>query len=129
MYSREEMENIKTYEKLIAAIRQYCAGRNIKYMFLHGGCYWLASIIHGYVPGSEIVFNRKMQHCACLFNNGIYDIRGRITKEGFKIAVSEDIKYMKKRFIPCFDADALGRHLHSVMEDDKGKDKESCGKM
>lgn len=115
MQIREEKENTKIYKKLIAAIHQYCVGRDVNYMFLHGGCYWLASILHEYIPDSNIVFNRKFQHCACQFNRGVYDIRGRIMNEGFEIATAKDTEYMEKRFIPCFDTEALSNHVYLAM--------------
>ena len=111
------MENLKIYKKLIAAIRQYCAGRDVNYMFLHGGCYWLASILHEYIPDSNIVFNRKFQHFACQFNRGIYDIRGRIMSEGFTIATEKDMAYMRKHFIPYFDTEALNGYVYLVMNE------------
>lgn len=55
---------IKIYERMIVAIYSYFRGENIQYMFLHGGCYWLAMTLQQYIPDSVIVFNRKMQHCA-----------------------------------------------------------------
>lgn len=82
---------------------------------MHGGCYWLAMVLQQYIPDSVIVFNQKMQHCACLFNNGVYDIRGRIPSSGFFVATTEDMKYMQKHFVPSFDAEELENHLNKIM--------------
>ncbi len=60
-----------------------------------------------YIPDSVIVFNRKIRHCASLFNDGVYDIRGRIPSGGFWIATAEDMQYMQKHFMPSFDAEVL----------------------
>lgn len=108
--------NIEIYEKLILAIKDYFAGKDVLYMFLHGGCYWMAMTIHKYIPDSDIVFNQKMQHCAWLINQKVYDIRGRISSEGFSIATEKDMKYMEKHFVPCFDTDAISHYLNMVME-------------
>lgn len=111
--------NIEIYEKLILAIKEYFAGKDVLYLFLHGGCYWLALILNKYISDSEIVFNRKRQHCACLINQKVYDIRGRIPGEGFYIATEKDMKYMQKHFVPCFDTDAISRHLSMIMEKER----------
>lgn len=107
----EEIKNIKIYENLIIAIKHYFMKKDIYYMFLHGGCYWFASTLHEYIPDSDIVFNQKMQHCACAFNRGVYDIRGRISKTGFVIATMKDMEYMSKHFVPCFDIEKLNMFL------------------
>ena len=86
MQSREEMKNTAIYEKLINAVKQYFAHKDIYSILLHGGCYWLTSALHEYIPDSDIVFHRQMQHCACAFNRGVYDVRGRISARGFRIA-------------------------------------------
>lgn len=126
---QEVRADIEIYERLIEAIQSYFCGRNIQYMFLHGGCYWLARVLQKYIPDSVIVFNRKMQHCACLFNNGIYDIRGRISSRGFFIATTKDIKYMQKHFVPSFDAEALENYLNTIMNNAKRKEDVICGEM
>lgn len=107
--------DIEIYERLIVSIRDYFSGMDIQCMFLHEGCYFLAMILHQYIPNSAIVFNRKIPHCACLLNNGIYDIRGKIPGGGFFIATSEDMRYMQKHFIPSFDAGALAEYLSKIM--------------
>lgn len=118
MQSREKIKNITIYEKLIAAVKQYFAGRDVRYMLLHGGCYWLASTLHEYISGSDIVFHQQMQHCACAFDRGVYDIRGRISGRGFMIATARNMEYMKKHFVPCFDVEAINRYLKELMQKD-----------
>lgn len=120
--------NMEIYNKLILTIKKYFDGKDVQYTFLHGGCYWLAITLCQYIPDSVIVFNRKIQHCACLFNDGVYDIRGRIQSRGFFVATTEDMKYMQKHFVPTFDAEILGNHLNVVMNK-KGKEDVVCGKM
>lgn len=111
----ERNANMEVFEKVVLTIQSYFSGKDILQLFLHGGCYWLAMTLHQYIPDSAIVFNRKMQHCASLFNDGVYDIRGRIPSSGFRIATTEDIKYMQKHFIPDFDADDLKTYLDIIM--------------
>lgn len=108
--------NIERYEKLILTIKEYFNGKDVFYLFLHGGCYWLALTLHKYISESEIVFNRKQQHCASLIGQKVYDIRGRISSEGFRIATEKDMKYMQKHFVPCFDTEALIRYLNARIE-------------
>lgn len=115
MEADKRNSNMESFEKVILTIQSYFSGRDILQLFLHGGCYWLAMTLHQYIPDSVIVFNRKMQHCASFFDNGVYDIRGRIPSGGFCIATMEDLKYMEKHFIPDFDADALQTHLDAIM--------------
>lgn len=111
--------NIEMCEKLISGIKEYFAGKDVSNLFLHGGCYWLALTLNKYIPDSDIVINRKGQHCACLINQKVYDIRGRISSEGFSVATEKDMKYMQKHFVPCFDTDAISRHLCMVMEKER----------
>lgn len=119
MQSREEMKNTAIYEKLINAVKQYFAHKDIYSILLHGGCYWLASALHEYIPDSDIVFHRQMQHCACAFNRGVYDVRGRISARGFRIATMQDMEYMKKHFVPCFDIEAINAYLKNIMQKER----------
>lgn len=114
-------ENERIYEKIIDAIKDYFFNKDVDYLFLHGGCYWLALTLHQYIGDSEIVFNRKMQHCACLFDRKVYDIRGRISGKGFMIATAKDREYMKKHFIPRFHVEEINCHLSIFMENEKGR--------
>lgn len=120
--------NMEIFEKVILTIQNYFSGKDILQLFLHGGCYWFAITLHQYIPDSVIVLNRKMQHCASLFNDGVYDIRGRIPSSGFCIATTEDMKYMQKHFIPNFDTKHLKAHLDIAMYENR-KDDIVCWKM
>lgn len=115
METDKRKTNMATYNKLILTIKRYFDGKDVQYMFLHGGCYWLARTLYQYIPDSVIVFNRKMQHCASLFNDGVYDIRGRIPSGGFFVPTTEEMKYMQKHFVPSFDAEVLEKHLNMIM--------------
>lgn len=108
--------NVELYEKIIWAIKDYFTGKDVLYLFLHGGCYWLALTLHNYISESEIVFNQKQQHCASLIDHKVYDIRGRISSEGFCIATEKDMKYMQKHFVPCFDTEAISHHLSAIIK-------------
>lgn len=114
--------DIQIYERLILSIQDYFKGEDVQYMFLHEGCYFLAVTLQQYIPDSLIVFNRKIRHCASLFNDGVYDIRGRIPSGGFWIATAEDMQYMQKHFIPSFDAEVLENYLKIAMNKSKGMD-------
>ena len=54
--------------------------------FLEGGCYWLAKFLQNGIPLSYIMINRMEEHCALYFENGLYDVRGRISINNFKKA-------------------------------------------
>lgn len=107
--------DIEIYERVILSIRDYYSGKDIRYMFLHEGCYFLAMTLYQYIPDSMIVFNRKIQHCANLFTDGVYDIRGRIPSRGFFVATSEDMEYMQKHFVPSFDSEVLTNYIKTIM--------------
>lgn len=107
--------NMEIYNELILTIKKYFDAKDVQHIFLHGGCYWLAITLCRYIPDSVIVFNRKMQHCACLFNDGVYDIRGRIQSKGFFVATTKDMKYMQKHFVPIFDVEMLESYLNVMM--------------
>lgn len=111
----ERISGIVIYEKLTDAIQSFFAGRDVRYLLLHGGCYWYAGILHRYISDSVIVFNRTLQHCACFFHHGVYDIRGRISKQGFAAATGKDLNYMQKHFIPCFDTGAAEEYIEQVV--------------
>ncbi len=108
-------EKEKIHEKLVLTLKMIFKGRDVNLIFMHGGCYWFAEMLKKYIPCSEIVFNRKLQHCASYFNNGVYDIRGRIMSDGFFVASAKDIAYMKKHFIPCFDTETVKRNVEKLM--------------
>ena len=103
------------YNHIIQAIFHYYHGRDVRYMFTHGGCFWLASTLNQYIQDSIIVLNRSLQHCACSFNHGVYDISGRISAKDFYPASKKDICYMQKHFIPDFDTSRLDFHISKIL--------------
>lgn len=105
------MKNLEIYQRIIGEICDFYGKRRIKNWCLHGGCYWLALVLHQYIYDSEIVINYSLQHCGCRFDRGVYDITGRICAKGFHEATQRDHAYMKKNFIPNFDTEAVKRHL------------------
>lgn len=106
--------NLEIYQMVIDSITQYYKGRNFRYMFLHGGCYWLAATLHKYIRDSEVVINYRLQHCACRFDKGVYDITGRISGRGFFAAEKKDFSYMEKHFKPYFDTEPINNHAESL---------------
>lgn len=70
-----------------------------KLFFIKGGCYEFAKVIKEYISKSQIVINKNSDHCAISYNGNIYDATGKINDlTDFKVADSEDIKYMEARF-------------------------------
>ena len=57
----------------------------------------ITSKIKENIPNTSIWWNRKLMHCAIYFeeNNGLYDITGRINKDGVSVVVSQDLHIIK----------------------------------
>lgn len=108
-------KNLMIYHQIIQAIFHYYQGRDVRYMFTHGGCFWLASVLNHHIEDSIIVLNRTLQHCACNFNHGVYDISGRISARDFYPATPKDIFYMKKHFIPDFDTAKAELYISEIL--------------
>lgn len=70
---------------------------------MEGGCYWLAKILQNGIPLSHIMINRIEEHCALYFEQGLYDVRGKISTRNFTFAGDRDISFMEKNYIPHFD--------------------------
>lgn len=99
------------YWKIISLLREYF-GEDTKEMFLSGGCYYLADVLHKEIPSSHIMINRWKEHCATQIERyGIYDITGRVSAYGFCYATPRDIAFMKKNYIPKFDKEVLSPYL------------------
>lgn len=98
------------YKKVLAVLEEYFNEKNWKKLFLTGGCYWLADFLHRGIGGSVIMINRMEEHCALYFENGLYDIRGKISEKYFRRAEERDICFMKKNYIPAFDAEKLEQY-------------------
>lgn len=99
------------YKRIIEALAAYFNFGNWQRLFLEGGCYWLASVLHQGIPDSYFMINRMEEHCALHFEEGLYDIRGRIPEKNFRIATERDISFMKKNYIPHFDTSDLESYL------------------
>lgn len=99
------------YEKILNALKSYFNSKSWKELFLHGGCYWLANVLYQGIPSSQIMINRMEEHCALQFNNGLYDVRGKISPKYFKIAKVKDISFMQKNYVPKFDVEKLEEYL------------------
>lgn len=99
------------YEKLLRELKQYFKTCRWKDYFLCGGCYWLANLLQQHIPDSYLVINYEKEHCALFFNNGVYDVTGRISKRGFVEAVDDDIGYMMQEYIPDFNVAKLEKYL------------------
>lgn len=102
------------YAGLLGALERYFHGGEWKRLFLRGGCYWFADILHREIEYSKIMINRADEHCAICFGGGMYDITGRIGMKNFHVASEREIQFMKKNYIPKFDADKLEQYLESA---------------
>ena len=99
------------YDKLVLALQNYFHSSSWKNKFLYGGCYWFANKVQKNNPASVLFFNEKKQHCAVYMHGGLYDVTGRISPNGYHLANDDDIKYMKKKFVPDFELDKLETYL------------------
>lgn len=99
------------YEMVLNALENYFNNKDWKKLFLSGGCYWLANMLHRQIRESTIMINRIEEHCALYFENGLYDVCGRISAKNFRIAGERDISFMKKNYVPGFDTEKLERYL------------------
>ena len=99
------------YDQVLYALECYFADRRWKKLFLRGGCYWLANMLHQGIKGSIIMINRVEEHCALYFDKGLYDVRGRISTQNFHRAGEREISFMKKHYVPRFDVKQLEEYL------------------
>ena len=109
------MIKLPYYRKILCALENYFAEEDWKNKFLTGGCYWLANILHQRIKDSVIMINRIEEHCALYFENGFYDVRGRISVRNFHAASEREISFMKKNYIPKFDQDQLEKFIRSAV--------------
>lgn len=103
------------YIRIISLLKEYFRGiDNWKKLFLHGGCYWLASLIQSRVEGSYLVVNRVKEHCAVCIDSRVYDVTGQIDKGGYHRASDREISFMKKAYGPLrFDSSELLNYINS----------------
>lgn len=76
--------------------------KDIKYIFLNGGCYFFSTITKHFFPESIIMFNKNQEHCAILYKNKLYDISGIISKNEYLVATEKNLNYFKKYYKPYF---------------------------
>ena len=57
------------------------------------------------------MINRNEEHCGLFFENGLYDVSGKISNFRFRDATEKDISFMKKNYVPHFDTQALETYL------------------
>lgn len=99
------------YLRIMSLLREYFA-EDTEEMFLSGGCYYLADLLHREITPSSIMINRWKEHCATQIGTlGIYDITGRIGNSQFHNASPREIAFMKKNYIPRFDQEKLSKYL------------------
>ena len=99
------------YEKFVSALEEYFKEKNWKKLFLQGGCYWFAKTLHQGIPMSHCMINRAEEHCGLFFENGIYDVSGKVSSSDFRYATERDISFMKKNYVPHFDTKSLESYL------------------
>lgn len=103
------------YKMILNILEDYFEESGWKKLFLNGGCYWLADTLHQGITGSRIMINRIEEHCALYFENGLYDVRGKISARDFHIAGEREISFMKKNYIPHFDVNRLEQYLRTEL--------------
>lgn len=103
------------YRAVLEMLEKYFHCSGWKKLFLNGGCYWLADFLHQGICDSVIMINRLEEHCALYFNNGLYDVCGRISSRNFRIAGERDISFMKKNYIPSFSVKELEEYLAKML--------------
>lgn len=99
------------YRKMMEALASCFSEKGWEKLFLNGGCFWLANMLHEKIQGSVFMINRIEEHCALYFEGGLYDVCGRISMKNFHIASAREISFMKKNYIPKFNTKALERYL------------------
>ncbi len=104
------------YTKMLSLLEAYFAVSGWKHFFLDGGCYWFASTLQKGIRDSVIMINRIEEHCALAFEDGLYDITGRISVKNFHRASMREISFMKKNYIPHFNTEELEEYLAGITE-------------
>lgn len=99
------------YKVLVYALENYFNEKDWKKNFLYGGCYWFAEFLHQRIPGTYLMINRDIEHCALYLCGTVVDVQGIIPSKGFHRASEREISFMKKNYVPKFDVDALEEYL------------------
>jgi len=98
---------LEEYEKVKRFLGRYFSNKDWYELFLYGGCYWFANYIKNRVDGSYLMINRQAEHCGVCIGGKLYDITGRISKEGYIVAGEREMSYMKRNYKPDFDIERL----------------------
>lgn len=111
---------------VLEALGAYFHTADWKRLFLQGGCYWLADVLHQGIAGSFIMINREEEHCALDFEGGLYDVSGRISRRNFRLAEERDIRFMQKNYKPGFDGERLRQYLETALAGPSLTEGRSC---
>ena len=101
---------------MLSLLEAYFAVSGWKHLFLDGGCCWFAPTLQKGIRDSVIMINRIEEHCALAFEDGLYDITGRISVKNFHRASMREISFMKKNYIPHFNTEELEEYLAGITE-------------
>ncbi len=63
-------------------------------LFSNGYCLEYYEILKLIYPDCKMVLQKNNDHCACLINDEVYDVRGLCDKESFEIARKKDIDFV-----------------------------------
>ena len=107
------------YRRTLELLEAYFAVDSWKKLFLNGGCYWLAKFLHRGIRGSVIMINRVEEHCALAFQQGLYDVTGKIPAGNFHAASQQEICFMEKNYIPRFDTQKTEQYLYENLPDNR----------
>lgn len=99
------------YIEIMDLLAKYFNENKWQKYFLCGGCYWLADYLHSIINNSVIMINRIDEHCALYFNDGLYDVTGKISMKNYVVAGERELSFMKKNYIPKFDTRKVQQYL------------------
>lgn len=102
---------MEVYIELLQLLENYFGKKDWKKYFLQGGCYWFADYLHKRIRNSVLMINRQEEHCAIRLEDGVYDVRGKISSYGFHPATEREIVFMRKNYVPQFDVEALEEYM------------------
>ena len=123
MIHERKRGDMELYKTIVRAIRDYMKTDDYMALFLTGGCYWFASLVAANVPNSYLMINYRLEHCAVMVEQKLYDITGPISKEGYTYADERQIKYMKKNYRIDIDLTALEQYIRNRVKEYQRKQK------
>lgn len=104
---------MEKYLQIIQLLNEYFK-EDTRKMFLSGGCFFLAELLHRYIHHTKIMINREKEHCATEIGcHGVYDITGKIKGTDYRYATKRDIAFMKKNYIPKFNEEQVLHYVSS----------------